>query len=135
VPPDATAFLFDGVGNQNPGVIQWYWLTFTPAIRAVMGSCDVNVAEMEEKGFQLGQNYPNPYNNDTRIDYSLENGGVVSFQVVDVTGKVVYDRQMGNQAAGDYTMSIDGANFSAGLYYYSLTVDGIRTTRTMSVAK
>lgn len=135
VPPDATAFLFDAVGDQNPGAIQWYWLPFTPAIRAVMGVCDISVAEMEEKGFDLGQNYPNPYNNDTRIDYNLDKGGSVAFQIVDVTGKVVYDRQIGAQPAGAYVLNIDGTNFSAGLYYYSLSVDGIRTTRTMSVTK
>jgi hypothetical protein len=132
-PADATVFLYDAVGANN-GNIQWFWIDNTPVIRAVFDIC-VGLEEEAANGFQLGQNVPNPFNGTTRIDYNLINSGNVVFTVVDLTGKVVMERNMGQQASGAYTLNIESGDLSAGTYYYTLSVDGVRTTKRMVVEK
>ncbi len=83
----------------------------------------------------MGQNYPNPFDVDTRIDYSIANSGHVTFEVVDVTGKVVFFQDMGTVGAGDYSMTLAGATLKPGAYYYTLSVNDSRVTKRMVVTK
>ena len=88
-----------------------------------------------EANFSLGQNVPNPFNGTTSISYNLVDAASVSLAVYDLTGKKVFTTGTNVENAGEHTVTIDAANFNAGLYYYTLNVDGQALTKKMIVTK
>ncbi len=72
--------------------------------------------------------FPNPFNNETTISFNLKNNAEVSLIVTDMTGRTVYTVASENMTAGEQVIAIDGSAFKAGIYNYTLSVDGKTTT-------
>lgn len=85
-------------------------------------------------GFVLAQNSPNPSNASTTFNYSLTNNSDVTFDVYDVLGNIVFTQSEANQAAGEHHLGMSTANLANGMYYYSITVNGQKETRKMTVS-
>lgn len=85
--------------------------------------------------FSLGQNSPNPASSSTVISYSLKSAGSASLSIVDITGKTVVSENFGSKAAGNYTYGVNAGNFNAGIYFYTLTVDGQSITKKMVISE
>jgi len=47
----------------------------------------------------------------------------------------MFDKKQVNVNAGDYSVEINDADFSAGIYFYTLTVDGNKASKKMVVTK
>jgi hypothetical protein len=128
--PDQTCFILDGADNT------WYYTNRTPMVRAGLGnSCSLGEDELTMNGISLGQNQPNPFNGTSVVNYSLTEGSNVTFQVIDVTGKVVMEMNEGSVAAGDHNVTIDANALNTGVYFYSLTTDKHTITKQMVVTK
>ena len=93
----------------------------------------------------LFQNFPNPFNPETWIPYTLADDADVSVRIYDVTGKLVCNLDVGHQQAGRY-ISRDtaaywdgrdqlGESVSSGIYFYTLKADGFSDTRRMVILK
>jgi subtilisin family serine protease len=68
-------------------------------------------------------NYPNPFANETTIAYSLPEGMTSGeIRIIDVLGKVVRVMQVSGREG---KVILKAENFSAGIYYCSLTSDGM----------
>ncbi len=100
-------------------------------------NCAAAVPESEYfNGMKLSQNMPNPSADATTIRYILEKESKdVRLEVVDVTGKKVYDMSFGNQQAGTYDVTLDANKLSSGVYYYTLRANGYNMTKKMTVSK
>jgi len=92
---------------------------------------NVSLEELPSAVTELSQNYPNPFDGTTALDYTLNSSADVTFEVVDLAGRVVVAENMGTQFAGNYTFEIDGSTLSSGVYYVNMTVNGERVTRKM----
>lgn len=86
-----------------------------------------NISSVTPDGFNLRQNYPNPFNPNTIINYELQATSyeLVSLKVFDVLGNQVAVLVNEKQNAGTYSVDFDGSNFSSGVYFYRLEVEGI----------
>ena len=93
------------------------------------------VEEVASTTFAVGQNVPNPFNNTSVITYSLNEEANVTVTFTDVTGKVVKTITPGAQAAGTYTLNIDGADMAEGVYFYTFTIGDNKVTKQMVVSK
>jgi hypothetical protein len=62
-------------------------------------------------------NYPNPFNPETVITYTIPRGGVVRLAVYDVLGREVQVLSEGYQPEGEYRVKFSGAGLSSGVYY------------------
>ena len=90
-----------------------------------------SVKDLEQKGFTLGQNVPNPFVNSSSIEFELaKNASSVVFTVSDVTGRIISSEKVA-ATTGKHAVKL-GAH-AAGLYYYSLNVDGNISTKKMIV--
>lgn len=78
---------------------------------------------------------PNPFNNTASIEYGINATQDVSLKITDLTGKVVYEKEMGTQNAGTHTIDLDATNFAEGTYLYSIITNGQATTKRMVVTK
>ena len=131
--PDQTCFVYGDFGTAG---FDWYYTNETPMIRFNFdenAQNTINVEEVAMENFSLQQNMPNPASDVTRINYSLVNAGLVSFEVRDLTGKLIERRDLGNLPAGSHVIELNVADFAAGMYQYSLTVNGEFATRKMVV--
>lgn len=68
--------------------------------------------------FELKQNYPNPSNPKSKIDFSMPFDGNISVKVYDVSGKEVAFLAEGFRTADYYTVDFDGSNLASGIYFY-----------------
>ena len=85
--------------------------------------------------FQLYQNYPNPFNPNTIINYELSMSNYVKLLIYDINGKLVEKLVDENQTAGSYNVKWDASNYSSGVYFYILTVNGISEMKQMLLVK
>jgi hypothetical protein len=84
--------------------------------------------------FSLDQNQPNPFNGETTIGYQIKQAaGNVALKIYDVRGVKVYETATSNVKPGRYTVEVKNAGFTAGMYFYSLEVDGASVTKKMIV--
>lgn len=89
------------------------------------------VKELEQKGFALGQNTPNPFTSASEVNYQLAKDATSAiFTVTDVMGRVISSEKV-DATSGVHAIKL-GA-YAAGVYYYSLNVDGNITTKKMIV--
>lgn len=102
-------------------------------VRAVFEPTEVSIDEQAiATGFSA---YPNPANENFFVEYNLAKTGNVSFQMTDLTGKVVYTQDFGNQSEGAYKISVNAEELSNGVYFYTLNVDGELVTKKITVSK
>ena len=77
----------------------------------------------------LAQNYPNPFNPSTRIEFSLDYGAAVKISVYNILGQKV-DERTADLSAGYYSIEWQSKG-SSGVLFYSVEMNGTRTTRKM----
>lgn len=85
--------------------------------------------------FELMQNFPNPFNPATKIQFSLPQSAFVDLNVYDVTGKLISNLIGRKMNPGKYEVAFDGSNLSSGVYFYTLQTDKIRITKKMTLIK
>lgn len=87
------------------------------------------------KNYSLEQNFPNPFNPSTRINYSLPENTFASVKVYDLTGRQVAVLEDGYKAAGSYSVSYDASRLASGVYYYTLSSKDVNITKKMILIK
>ncbi len=83
----------------------------------------------------LHENYPNPFNPTTQIEFSLPQAADVNLTVYDVLGRRVATLVDGKRQAGKHSVSFDASNLSSGVYLYRLRADGVNKSRKMLLVK
>ena len=97
---------------------------------------DTAAAPPIQHGYELDQNYPNPFSGATAISYSLSVGDEVSLRVRDVLGREVGTLVAKYQEAGSYVVSFDGSRYPNGAYFYTLQVgDQFTETKKMAIVR
>ena len=79
---------------------------------------------------RLEQNYPNPYNEQTNIEFYLPASSNVTFFVVDGMGRVVH-RDTKYYPQGANAILFNDNRLGAGTFYYGIEVEGCRLMRKM----
>jgi len=84
----------------------------------------------------LSQNWPNPFNPSTTIEFGLKESGHVALRIYDAAGRLVAvlldeDRPAGRYEAAWNGSDGKGAKVSSGVYFYRLTAGDFIETRKM----
>ena len=82
--------------------------------------------------FSLGQNIPNPADENTRIEYSIPEDGQIIFTVYSITGQILHVEKK-DSPAGKNNLKYNTAGLANGVYYYSMEYKGERLVKKMSV--
>ncbi|MCZ2270255.1 MAG: T9SS type A sorting domain-containing protein [Ignavibacteriales bacterium] len=85
--------------------------------------------------FSLNQNFPNPFNPVTSIQYAIANKQFVTLKVYDILGKEITTLVNENKEAGNYSVDFNAAELPSGVYIYQLTTPGFIQARKMILAK
>ncbi len=80
-------------------------------------------------------NYPNPFNPETTIKYSIKNSGNVKLSVYNLKGQKIETLVNENQNPGEHTIVWDAANHASGIYFYKLQAGTYTRTKKMILMK
>ncbi len=94
-----------------------------------------NIQSGVAKEFALKQNFPNPFNPTTKIQYEIKNSSQVNLTVYDLTGKEVAILVNSFQNAGIHEVNFDAANLPSGIYIYKLNAGSFSEMRKMALVK
>jgi len=90
---------------------------------------------VNEIGFELYQNQPNPFINRTNIGFFLPEASEATLSVHDESGRMVY-QQKGHFAKGEHSVSLDRALINtSGMLYYKLETATVSATKKMIQSK
>ena len=122
--------------EQDPDVgPEWFFTTDMPMVRMNFNP-SVGISESDrQNGIGMGQNIPNPANGVTTIPYDLQESASLTFEVHDLSGKLVATQAIGKRGAGSHRLLFDTTNLGEGVYVYSLVADGTRLTKRMTVIR
>ncbi|MBK7444440.1 MAG: T9SS type A sorting domain-containing protein [Ignavibacteria bacterium] len=88
--------------------------------------------QLTASDYKLEQNFPNPFNPETTIKYSVSRKSFVQIKVYDISGKLINSLVAKELSAGSYSAvwngkDITGNNVSSGIYFYNMTIDGSKS--------
>jgi hypothetical protein len=123
----------DGVvlgADANGGLIQ----LLDP--RAIMVRLNMNpLASIDEEALVASNMnlYPNPAADYTTLEFELLNDTKMSFEISDVTGKVVYSEALSNLSKGKHSINIDTQTFSEGVYFLNVRTGNNVTSKKLVI--
>ena len=87
------------------------------------------------ESFALAQNFPNPFNSQTLVQFDLPHASEVTFSVYNILGKIVYQRTQ-YYPGGRHELVWDGCSMSGrdaatGIYFYRLKAGTFTSTKKM----
>ena len=98
----------------------------------------INLSQIP-KGFNLEQNFPNPFNPVTKIRFDipagLNNGAITQLVIYDVLGKEIAALVNRNLTAGSYEYEWNGTSYPSGVYFYRLQTGSNSLVRKMVLTK
>jgi hypothetical protein len=130
-------------GNNRQGTIKFgmgkrdtdTWSSMLFSADSVQTSVAQKPTAQEIANYVLGDNYPNPFNPTTTINYQLQQKAVVTLTVFDVAGKKIAELVNDVQAPGSYAVSWDASEHASGLYVYQLQANDFRMSKSMLLLK
>lgn len=87
-----------------------------------------------ESGITLVQNYPNPFTDQTNIQFMLEEPAKVKLEVRDLSGKLVFTKDFGSVAANiAQRYDLQRGSLAAGMYTYTIATSDFQVSRKLMV--
>ena len=120
----------------------WSSWNETYFIRATIQTT-TSVAEISNEipnEFELGYNFPNPFNPSTKFKYALPEGRNVKIIIYDINGRKVTELVNNYQGAGTYEVTWNGKNdlgqqVASGTYIYQVSAGNFNQTKKMVMLK
>ncbi|OGC09257.1 hypothetical protein A2V82_14385 [candidate division KSB1 bacterium RBG_16_48_16] len=90
--------------------------------------------------FELYNNYPNPFNQSTRIEYDLPGNARVELSIYNLLGQKLVTPFSGSRDAGRYAVTWDGRDgfghpVPSGLYFYRLETGEFSGVKKMAIVR
>jgi hypothetical protein len=86
-------------------------------------------------GFSLGQNYPNPVNDITTIEFEIPYNTYVSLKVYNILGVEIKELAGKEFSQGKYSVDFNSKNLSKGIYFYTMKADNFSKTEKMELQR
>jgi len=97
---------------------------------------DLSNELMNVNSFKLNNNYPNPFNPSTEIDFQLGLLSQVSLKIYSLNGQLLETIVQNEMlTAGSYHYSFNGSRLASGIYFYELEVGESRINKKMLLIK
>ena len=136
---EPTYYQFTDEYDAIVGQTYWYWLetvdgggntdTYGPATLTVPEEEPVPV--LPQNTF-LCRNYPNPFNPDTKIEFSIKEGENGTLSIYNTKGQLLETHQY---KAGEHELAWDATQYGSGIYFYKLETQSYTETRRMLMLK
>jgi hypothetical protein len=118
-----------GEGRETVNPVRYY------VIENPLWPTSVEDEETTPKVFELLQNFPNPFNASTNIEFELKGNAPIRLEIFNIHGERVSTLAEGVHSAGKHTVTWDASGMASGIYFYRLTANGRAETRPMVMIK
>lgn len=85
--------------------------------------------------FALEQNFPNPFNNNTSISFSLPTESLVELKVFNILGEIKQNIFLGKKSLGIHQIKLNGDDLASGIYIYQLKAGNFLARRKLLFLK
>ncbi len=85
--------------------------------------------------YELAQNFPNPFNPNTSIKFTLPETGNVKLTVYNMLGQEIATLVNGVKEAGTHIINFNAEEFNSGIYIYRIESNGFNEVRKMTLIK
>lgn len=156
--PDSDPVFFSLLGTESKATISSDGLltytandtldidTLTVVVRDAFGGADTTVTILSSidaiiprvglpTEFALNQNFPNPFNPSTMIQFQLPKESHVTLKVYNLLGEQVYSVVNEVLPAGYHEYSFNAVNMSSGIYIYRIQAGDFVSTKKMTLIK
>lgn len=128
-------FLSDGVNDADNQLSSAEWIS---TITTAEGSDEIGL--VQPGTFELHQNFPNPFNPETTINYETSIETNVRVAIYDIRGQLIKTLVDEKQGPGMHTVSWNATNYNeqnvaSGTYLYRLEVDDFVQTRKLTLVR
>ena len=114
----------------NPGEWAFTWIGDASVVSGVDDEHGLVADE-----FVLYPNYPNPFNPETNIRFSLPEDQIVNLNIYNMTGQLVESLVNERRSAGVHSVHWNASGVASGVYLYQLQVGGRSITQKMILMK
>ncbi len=132
-----------------PGVYQYYAVTrisgdgespYSDPVQVYTGASGQAEVDAPEYKTELGQNFPNPFNPETIIPFSLKKPSFVTIDIYNVRGQRVKRLVQGDYSEGQHqivwnSLNEAGKPVSSGIYFSKMNAGGVQNIRKMLLLK
>lgn len=127
------------IGISDTNQVSAYYTTKPFATNFPLGTATgISNVITGEMSYSLSQNFPNPFNPSTIINYTVAKDGIVKLRVFDMIGKEVATLINGFKTRGSYQVEFDtrdNTNLSSGVYYYKIESGSFSEIKKMLLIK
>jgi photosystem II stability/assembly factor-like uncharacterized protein len=95
----------------------------------------VNENLTQPVGYDLFQNFPNPFNPGTSISFSISEASIVKLTVYDALGEKIGTLVSGKLNGGSYSYDWNASKLPSGIYFYRLQAGSFVETKKMVLMK
>lgn len=81
--------------------------------------------------FQLTNNYPNPFNPVTNIEFDVKENCQVTLRIYDIQGKLISTLLDKNMPIGRHKVIFKANHLASGIYFYQITMGNYKATNKM----
>jgi hypothetical protein len=85
--------------------------------------------------YNLAQNFPNPFNPSTTINFTIPEDGLVKLSVYNLLGQEIRTLVEEQRQAGRYSEKFDADELNSGVYFYELRINDFVQTKKMQFLK
>ena len=85
--------------------------------------------------FSLQQNFPNPFNPITTLEYRLPGSTNVQIHIYNSRGQIVQTLDQGFQQPGNYSVTWDARSLPSGIYFYQIHTDEFSDVKKMALIR
>jgi uncharacterized protein (TIGR02145 family) len=131
---------FMNLGTNDSVIILYYYDNkgYGFSVRCVndiaVGVDDNNKSELP-KEFFLSKNYPNPFNPQTKISFSVPKESFITLKIYDLLGREVATLVQDKKQQGEYSVTWNADNVPSGVYFYKLLAGDFIETKKMVLMK
>lgn len=114
---DTTTTVYPGVFNEGFVYVATYGRGLYKCDTYKANNGEISVEENTANTNALEMSiYPNPIVNDATVSFNLDKAASVSYQIFDISGRMIMSNSIGNYAQGSHTANINVSGLSAGAY-------------------
>ena len=131
----------DQVGNPDEDIPGWdkYYgfgrVNANDALSYLLTNIDDNRNDISPSLFYLSQNFPNPFNPATTINYQLPQNGHVVIRTYNIRGEQISELVNEFKTSGYYSIRFNADDLSSGIYLYKIEIGKFSDVKKMLVIK
>jgi uncharacterized delta-60 repeat protein len=95
----------------------------------------INEGQIIPTEFAISQNFPNPFNPTTTINYYVPKTCLIIIKVYDITGHEVAALVNEEKASGKYSVNFNTGKYASGVYFYRMQAGSFSNTKKMMMLK